>query len=93
MNDALWYLTRATGIVATLLIAAAVISGFLFSGRETGTRRRPNWWLDLHNMLGGLALIFTIVVVVITLSGSLWVMYHMNHNMMPGMMHDMHKVP
>ena len=40
-----------------------------------------------------LALIFTIVVVVITLSGSLWVMYHMNHNMMPGMMHDMHKVP
>jgi len=40
-----------------------------------------------------LALIFTIVVVVITLSGSLWVMYHMNHNMMPGMMQDMHKVP
>ena len=32
-----------------------------------------------------LALIFTIVVVVITLSGSLWVMYHLNHNMMPTM--------
>jgi cytochrome o ubiquinol oxidase operon protein cyoD len=30
-----------------------------------------------------LALIFTIVLVVITLSGSLWVMYHMNTNMMP----------
>ncbi|MGJ7507797.1 cytochrome o ubiquinol oxidase subunit IV [Variovorax sp. GT1P44] len=41
-----------------------------------------------------LALIFTVVVVGITLSGSLWVMYHMNHNMMPGMMHDYtHKVP
>jgi cytochrome o ubiquinol oxidase operon protein cyoD len=40
-----------------------------------------------------LALIFTVVVVGITLSGSLWVMYHMNHNMMPGMMHDTHKVP
>ena len=33
-----------------------------------------------------LALIFTVMVVVIMLSGSLWVMYHLNHNMMPGMM-------
>ncbi|WP_194727080.1 cytochrome o ubiquinol oxidase subunit IV [Noviherbaspirillum malthae] len=44
-----------------------------------------------------LALIFTIVIVVITLAGSLWVMYHLNHNMMPGMMHDgthsTHKMP
>jgi cytochrome o ubiquinol oxidase operon protein cyoD len=32
-----------------------------------------------------LALIFTVVLVVITLSGSIWVMYHLNHNMMPGM--------
>ncbi|KQM64991.1 hypothetical protein ASE75_08000 [Sphingomonas sp. Leaf17] len=30
-----------------------------------------------------MALLFTIVVVVIALSGSLWVMYHMNTNMMP----------
>jgi cytochrome o ubiquinol oxidase subunit IV len=35
-----------------------------------------------------MALIFTIVLVVIALSGSLWVMYHLNHNMMPTM-HDM----
>ena len=40
-----------------------------------------------------LALIFTVVVVVITLSGSLWVMYHMNHNMMPGLMNETHKMP
>lgn len=33
-----------------------------------------------------LALIFTIVLVVIALSGSIWVMYHLNHNMMPSMM-------
>jgi cytochrome o ubiquinol oxidase operon protein cyoD len=32
-----------------------------------------------------LALIFTLVLVVITLSGSLWVMYHLNVNMMPTM--------
>ncbi|WP_198084316.1 cytochrome o ubiquinol oxidase subunit IV [Variovorax sp. E3] len=40
-----------------------------------------------------LALIFTLVVVVITLAGSLWVMYHMNTNMMPVMMHDMKNMP
>jgi DMSO/TMAO reductase YedYZ heme-binding membrane subunit len=60
MNDLLWYLSRATGIVAALLIAAALVSGFLFSGREMGRRRRPAWWLDLHNLLGGLAFIFTL---------------------------------
>ncbi len=35
-----------------------------------------------------LALIFTTILVVIMLSGSIWVMYHLNHNMMPGMMID-----
>jgi cytochrome o ubiquinol oxidase operon protein cyoD len=40
-----------------------------------------------------LALIFTIVLVVITLTGSIWVMYHLNHNMMPSMMHDMRNMP
>jgi cytochrome o ubiquinol oxidase operon protein cyoD len=32
-----------------------------------------------------LALLFTVLLVVITLSGSIWVMYHLNHNMMPAM--------
>lgn len=47
-----------------------------------------------------LALIFTIMLVVITLSGSLWVMHHLNNNMMPGMMpesahaiHEMSEMP
>jgi cytochrome o ubiquinol oxidase operon protein cyoD len=40
-----------------------------------------------------LALIFTLVLVVITLSGSLWVMYHMNVNMMPMSAHDMRSMP
>lgn len=35
-----------------------------------------------------LAMIFTVMVLVIMLSGSVWVMYHLNHNMMPGMMAD-----
>lgn len=36
-----------------------------------------------------LSLIFTVVLLFITLAGSLWVMYHMNVNMMPSMMPDM----
>jgi cytochrome o ubiquinol oxidase operon protein cyoD len=30
-----------------------------------------------------MALVFTLVLVVITMSGSMWVMYHLNTNMMP----------
>ena len=40
-----------------------------------------------------LALIFTVVLVVIALSGSLWVMYHLNENMMPASMPDMRNMP
>jgi cytochrome o ubiquinol oxidase operon protein cyoD len=32
-----------------------------------------------------MALIFTIIVLFIVMAGSIWVMYHMNANMMPGM--------
>jgi len=38
------------------------------------------------------SLLFTIIVVVIMLSGSLWVMYHLNSNMMPTPM-DMRQMP
>ncbi|MGU3539392.1 cytochrome o ubiquinol oxidase subunit IV [Methylobacterium sp. A54F] len=41
-----------------------------------------------------LALIFTLTLVVITLIGSLWVMYHLNANMMPMSPADMkHHMP
>jgi cytochrome o ubiquinol oxidase operon protein cyoD len=36
-----------------------------------------------------LALIFTMVLLVILLAGSLWVMKHLNSNMMPAPAHDM----
>ncbi|NYT35958.1 cytochrome o ubiquinol oxidase subunit IV [Allopusillimonas soli] len=36
-----------------------------------------------------LALIFTVIIVVIAMAGSLWVMYHLNTNMMPGHLHEM----
>ncbi len=40
-----------------------------------------------------LALIFTLVLVVIALSGSLWVMYHLNQNMMPVSTQQMRDMP
>lgn len=40
-----------------------------------------------------LALIFTVVLVVIALSGSFWVMYHLKQNMMPSSMPDMRQMP
>lgn len=61
MNEIWWYLSRSSGIVATVLIVAALIWGFFFAARATGTKRRPKWWLDLHNYLGGLAFAFVIV--------------------------------
>lgn len=41
------------------------------------TRAEGGWSL--------LALIFTIVLVLIVLTGSIWVMFHLDHNMMPSM--------
>jgi hypothetical protein len=35
-----------------------------------------------------LAYVFTAVLLVITIAGSLWIMHHLNTNMMPGMMVD-----
>ncbi|MEO7495496.1 MAG: cytochrome o ubiquinol oxidase subunit IV [Massilia sp.] len=43
-----------------------------------------------------LSLLFTVMVLVIMLSGSIWVMYHLNTNMMPGMGpagHTIHEMP
>jgi cytochrome o ubiquinol oxidase operon protein cyoD len=38
-----------------------------------------------------MALIFTVVVIVIALAGSLWVMHHLNTNTMP--VHDVRQLP
>jgi len=38
-----------------------------------------------------MGLIFTVIILVIVLAGSLWVMYHLNTNMMP--QHDMSQMP
>jgi methionine sulfoxide reductase heme-binding subunit len=60
MNKQLWwYIARSGGIVAWALLAASVLWGLALSTKVLRGKPRPNWILDLHRFLGGLALIFT----------------------------------
>lgn len=68
-----------------LLLAAIQIVVHMVYFLHLNARSEGGW-----NML---ALIFTVVLVVITLSGSIWIMYHLNQNMMPSMMRDARNLP
>src|SRR5262249_19684751 len=65
-----WYTARAGGIVAWVLLALSVLWGLALSTKALGQRARPNWLLDLHRFLGGLALVFTGVHVVAIMADS-----------------------
>ena len=56
-----WYVTRASGIVAWLLLTASVIWGVILSTHAFPERRRPAWLLDLHRWLGGLTVSFVAI--------------------------------
>ena len=75
------------GITAPILLAFAAVQivVHMVYFLHMNARSEGGWTL--------LALIFTLVLVVIALSGSLWVMYHLNENMMPAAMPDMHHMP
>jgi len=45
------------------------------------------------NINNSLALAFGVLIVGIVIAGSLWIMYHLNINMMPHDMLDMHRQP
>ena len=69
MSDTLpWYVARAAGLVGWGLLAAATLWGLALSTKVLGKRPRPNWLLDLHRWLGGVALVFTGVHVVALLA-------------------------
>lgn len=63
------------GIVMVFALVQIVVHMIYFL--HMNTKSEGGWTL--------MALIFTIIVLTICLAGSLWVMYHMNVNMMPGM--------
>jgi cytochrome o ubiquinol oxidase operon protein cyoD len=66
---------QVTALVVMAFAAVQVVVHMIYF-LHLNTRSEGGW-----NMM---ALIFTVVLVAITLVGSLWVMYHMNLNMMPG---------
>ena len=72
----------STTALVVLGFAAVQIVVHMIYFLHMDTKSEGGWTL--------LALIFTLVLVVITLAGSLWVMYHLNSNMMPGSMHETH---
>jgi cytochrome o ubiquinol oxidase subunit IV len=74
-----------TTVLIVLAFAVAQILVHMVYFLHLNTTSEGGW-----NML---ALIFTLVLVVIALSGSLWVMYHMNVNMMPASPTDMRNMP
>lgn len=83
MSHTLENATLTGGVVMALAAVQVVVHMIYFL--HMNTRSEGGW-----NML---ALIFTLVLVVIALSGSLWVMYHLNSNMMPKSAHDMREMP
>lgn len=58
MNPHLWwYVARASGIVAWVLVTASVVWGLVLSTKLT-RRPKPAWFLDLHRFLGALSVVF-----------------------------------
>jgi cytochrome o ubiquinol oxidase operon protein cyoD len=73
--------SRSTATAVILGLAAVQIVIHMVYFLHMNTRSEGGWNL--------LALLFTVMLVVITLSGSLWVMYHLDVNMMPAAMKGM----
>ena len=65
-----WYAARSGGYVAWGLLSASVVWGLMLSGKVRPGRVRPNWMLDLHRFLGGLAAVFTGVHVLTIMADS-----------------------
>lgn len=55
-----WYLARASGVVAWLMLATTVIWGILLPAKLSD-RQRPAWLLDLHRWVAGLTVGFVAI--------------------------------
>mgnify|MGYP002621361638 CR=1 FL=1 len=72
---------QLTGFIVVAFAAVQIVVHMIYF-LHMDTRSEEGWTM--------MALIFTIIVVVIALAGSLWVMYHLNTNTMP--FHDMQQM-
>ena len=76
--------SRVTSLVIMAFAVAQIVVHMIYF-LHMNARSEGGWTM--------MALIFTVVLVVIALSGSLWVMYHLNTNMMPMSPGDMRNMP
>lgn len=72
-------------VIVVMAFAAVQIVVHMIYFLHMNTKSEGGWTI--------LALIFTLTLVVITLTGSIWVMYHLNENMMPMSGHDIMRQP
>lgn len=75
MTRAIPNATVAGAVVMALAVAQILVHTFAFL--HLNAKAQGGWTL--------VAYVFTAVLVVITIGGSLWIMQHLNLNMMPGM--------
>ena len=71
--------TRTTSIVIMALAAVQIVVHMIYF-LHMNTKSEGGWTF--------MSLTFTLILVVITLVGSIWVMYHMDQNMMPMSPHE-----
>ena len=76
---------KASTAMAVMVLGAIQIVVHMIYFLHMNSKSEGGWTM--------LALIFTVVLVVITLAGSIWVMYHLNTNMMPMGVHDARTAP
>ena len=65
-----WFLTRASGIVAWLMLTLSVIWGILLSTKAFPDQRRPVWLLAVHRWLAGLTMSFLAIHLVALVADS-----------------------
>jgi sulfoxide reductase heme-binding subunit YedZ len=56
-----WYLSRAAGIVAWLMLTASVLWGIVLATDLFPRRRRAAWLLGVHRWLAGLTIAFVVL--------------------------------
>lgn len=76
--------SRVTGLVLLALAIVQIVVHVIYF-LHVDFQSEGGWTM--------LSIVFTLVLVVIALSGSIWIMYHLDHNMMPMSTHDMRNMP
>jgi cytochrome o ubiquinol oxidase operon protein cyoD len=78
MSGAIASRAVATAVIVALAAVQIVVQTWAFL--HVNARAQEGWKL--------VAYVFTAVILLITIAGSMWIMSHLDRNMMPGMMVD-----